>query len=81
MIGGCADVEAAAGGDDAGVTLGAEVCLLDDVAASLRVMALRAVAYDDDVVLWLADLVERAADRTQELADARAAIALLGGAR
>jgi hypothetical protein len=34
------------------------------------------VIYDDEVVLWLADQVERVADRPQEL-DAEAAIALL----
>jgi len=32
---------------------------------------------DDDVVRWLADQVEQAADHAQELADAKAAMALL----
>jgi hypothetical protein len=65
-------------GDDAmGMTLGTEILLLDDVAASLRAMAAHAVVYDDEVVLWLADQVERVADRSQELADAEAAIAFL----
>jgi hypothetical protein len=40
-------------------------------------MASNGVAYDDDVVRWLADQVERAADYAQELADVRAALALL----
>jgi hypothetical protein len=65
-------------GDDAmGMTLGTEILLLDDVAASLQAMAAHAVVYDDEVVLWLADQVERVADRSQELADAEAAIAFL----
>ncbi|HEY1274560.1 MAG TPA: hypothetical protein VGF25_06605 [Thermoleophilaceae bacterium] len=59
------------------MTLGGEIKLLDDVAASLRAMASNGVAYDDDVVRWLADQVERAADYAQELADVRAALALL----
>ncbi len=59
------------------MSLGGEIKLLDDVAASLRAMASNAVAYDDDVVRWLADQVEQAADHTQELADAKAAMALL----
>ena len=59
------------------MTLGGEIRLLDDVAASLRAMASNAVAYDDDVVRWLADQVEQAADHAQELADAKAAMALL----
>ena len=65
--------------DDAGdMMLGTEICLLDDVAASLRAMATHAVRYDDEVVFWLADQVERAADRTQQLADAEAALGLVG---
>jgi hypothetical protein len=59
------------------MTVGGEIRLLDDVAASLRAMASNAVVYDDDVVRWLADQVEQAADHAQELADARAAMALL----
>jgi hypothetical protein len=59
------------------MTLGTEIRLLDEVAASLRAMAANAVVYDDDVVLWLADQVEQAADYAQELADAEAAKALL----
>jgi len=59
------------------MTIGTDIRVLDDVAASLRAMAANAVAYDDEVVLWLADQVERAADRTQELADVQAALALL----
>jgi hypothetical protein len=59
------------------MTLGTEIRLLDEVAASLRAMAANAVVYDDDVVLWLADQVEHAADYAQELADAEAAKALL----
>jgi hypothetical protein len=59
------------------MTLGEEIKLLDDVAAGLRAMASNAVAYDDDVVGWLADQVEQAANHTQELADAKAAMALL----
>jgi hypothetical protein len=59
------------------MTLGGEIKLLDDVAASLRAMASNAVAYDNDVVLWLADRIEQAADHSQELADAKAAMALL----
>ena len=47
------------------------------MAAGLRAMASNAVAYDDDVVRWLADQVEQAANHTQELADAKAAMALL----
>jgi predicted acyltransferase len=43
------------------MTLGGEIKLLDDVAASLRAMASNAVAYDDDVVRWLADQVEHSA--------------------
>jgi hypothetical protein len=66
-----------AGDDGVGMTLGTEIHLLDDVAASLRAMAAQAVVYDDEVVMWLADQVERVADRSQELADAEAAIALL----
>jgi hypothetical protein len=63
------------------MTLGTEIRLLDDVAASLRAMAANAVVYDDDVVLWLADQVERAADYVQEQADAEAAKALLADGR
>jgi len=59
------------------MTLGGEIKLLDDVAASLRAMASNGVAYDDEVVRWLADQVEHAADSAQELADVRAAMALL----
>jgi hypothetical protein len=59
------------------MTLGMEIRLLDDVAAGLRAMAANAVVYDDDVVLWLADQVEQAADHAQELADTEAAKALL----
>jgi hypothetical protein len=59
------------------MTLGREIRLLDDVAASLRAMASNAVTYDDDVVRWLADQVEQAADHAQDLADAKAAMALL----
>jgi hypothetical protein len=59
------------------MTLGTEIRLLDEVAAGLRAMAANAVVYDDDVVLWLADQVEHAADYAQELADAEAAKALL----
>jgi hypothetical protein len=59
------------------MTLGGEIRLLDDVAASLRAMASNAVTYDDDVVRWLADQVEQAADHAQDLADAKAAMALL----
>jgi FAD/FMN-containing dehydrogenase len=45
------------------MTLGGEIKLLDDVAASLRAMASNGVAYDDDVVRWLADEVgERSLD-------------------
>jgi hypothetical protein len=55
------------------MTLGGEIRLLDDVAASLRAMAANAVVYDDDVVRWLADQIEQAADHSQELADAKAA--------
>ena len=40
-------------------------------------MASNAVAYDNDVVLWLADRNEQGADHSQELADAKAATALL----
>ena len=59
------------------MTLGGEITLLDDVAASLRAMASNSVTYDDDVVRWLADKVEQAADHTEELADAKAAMAIL----
>jgi hypothetical protein len=59
------------------MTLGTEIRLLDEVAAGLRAMAANAVVYDDDVVLWLADQVEHAADYAQEQADAEAAKALL----
>jgi hypothetical protein len=59
------------------MTLGTEIRVLDEVAAGLRAMAANAVVYDDDVVLWLADQVEHAADYAQELADAEAAKALL----
>jgi len=59
------------------MTIGAEIRVLDDVAVTLRAMAANAVVYDDEVVLWLAQQVELAADHAQELADARAAIALL----
>ena len=59
------------------MTIGADIRVLDDVAATLRAIASKSVAYDDQLLLWLADQVEQAADRTQELADARAAIALL----
>jgi hypothetical protein len=62
--------------DCACMTLGTEIRLLDEVAAGLRAMAANAVVYDDDVVLWLADQVEQAADYAQELADAEAAKAL-----
>jgi hypothetical protein len=60
-----------------GMTIGTEIRILDDVAASLRAMASNAVAYDQEVVLWLAEQVEKAADHTQEVADVRAALALL----
>ena len=59
------------------MTVGSEIRVLDEVAAALRAMATNAVVYDDELVLWLAEQVELAADRAQELADARAAIALL----
>jgi hypothetical protein len=58
------------------MTIGAEIRALDDVAITLRAMAANAVVYDE-VVLWLAEQVELAADHAQELADAGAAIALL----
>jgi hypothetical protein len=67
--------------DRPGMTLGTEVRLLDDVAACLRAMAACAVAYDDETLFWLADQVERAADRSQELADAQAAVKLLSSSR
>lgn len=63
------------------MTLGTEIQTLDEVAACLRAMAEHAVIYDDEVVLWLATQVERAADRNQELADAQATVALLGSPR
>jgi hypothetical protein len=59
------------------MTIGAEIRVLDDVAVTLRAMAANAVVCDDELVLWLAEQVELAADHAQELADARAAIALL----
>jgi hypothetical protein len=62
---------------DLDMTIGTEIRMLDDVAASLRAMASNAVAYDDEVVLWLAEQIEKAADHTQEVADVQAAIALL----
>ena len=70
-------VETRSMADGRTMTLGGEIKLLDDVAASLRAMASNGVAYDDDVVRWLADQVERAADCAQELADVQAAMALL----
>ena len=59
------------------MTIGAEIRVLDDVAITLRAMAANAVVYDGGLMLWLAEQVELAADHAQELADARAAIALL----
>jgi len=59
------------------MTLGTEIRLLDDIAAGLRAMAANAVVYDDDVVRWLADQIERAADWAQEQADAEAARAIV----
>jgi hypothetical protein len=40
-------------------------------------MASHAVAYDDETVLWLADQIQRAADRSQRVADLEAAFALM----
>jgi hypothetical protein len=57
--------------------IGQEIGLLDDVAAGLRAMASSAAAYDPEILRWMADQVERAADRAQEVADLRAALALL----
>ena len=67
--------------DGAAMTLGTEIHTLDEVAACLRAMAEHAVNYDDDMVFWLADQVEQAADRSQELADTAAAVVLLGSVR
>jgi len=75
VVSGMAETRSTADGRT--MTLGGEIKLLDDVAASLRAMASNGVAYDDDVVRWLADQVEQAADCAQELADVQAAMALL----
>lgn len=59
------------------MTTGTEIRVLDDIAACLRAMASHGVVYDDEVLLWLADQVEHAADRTQEAADLEAALAII----
>ena len=59
------------------MTTGTEIRVLDDIAACLRAMASHGVVYDDEVLLWLADQVEQAADRTQEAADLEAALAII----
>jgi hypothetical protein len=59
------------------MTLGKEIRLLDEVAATLRAMAAGAVVYNEAVLLDLAEQVEHAADHAQEMADAEAAKALL----
>jgi len=63
--------------DDPGMTIGEEITALDEVAAALRAMASRYARIDPDVVGLLAGQVGRAADRTQEVADLRAPVALL----
>ena len=57
--------------------IGEEVLVLDDVVAQLRAMSTNATAFDPQVAGWMADQVQRAADRSQEVADLRAALALL----
>jgi hypothetical protein len=59
------------------MTTGTEIRVLDDVAACLRAMASHGIVYDDEVLLWLADQVEHAADRTQGAADLEAALAIV----
>jgi hypothetical protein len=63
--------------DDAYMTVSEEIVTLDDVAATLRALASGAVRFDPEVVDMLADHVSRAADHAQEVADLRAALALL----
>lgn len=60
-----------------GMTASEEILALDEVAAALRAMADRAVRFDPDAVDMLADKVSRAADRSQEVVDLRAALGLL----
>ena len=59
------------------MTIGTEIWVLDDAAAALRGIATGAVAYSDELVLRLADQIERVADRTQQTADLEAALALI----
>ena len=59
------------------MTTGREIRVLDDIAACLRAMASHGIVHDDEVLLWLADQVENAADRTQEAADLDAALAII----
>ena len=47
-------------------------------APCLQATAKRAVSYDDDVIVLVAHQVDRAADRTGELADAQATIGCSG---
>lgn len=60
------------------MTVSEEIVALDEVAASLRAIASGDVVADPGVATTLADIVSQAADRTQEVADLRAALALLG---
>jgi hypothetical protein len=69
--------DAAECADGAVMTTGREIRVLDDIAACLRAMASHGIVYDDEVLLWLADQVENAADRTQEAADVDAALAII----
>jgi hypothetical protein len=63
------------------MTVSEEILTLDDVAATLSGMAGRVLPFDPDVVKMMAAKVSEAADRAQEVADLRAAIALLSGRR
>lgn len=58
-----------------------EILTLDDIAAILHGMATPTVPFDPDLIERMADQVGEAADRAQEVADLRTAVALLSDHR
>lgn len=59
------------------MTLGEEIVSLDEIALTLHAIASGAVTLDPDAIDRMACRLELAADRAQEVADLRAAFALV----
>jgi len=71
-------MSAGAGSAETGLmTLGEEIASLDEIALTLHAIASGAVALDPDAIDRMAWRLELAADRAQEVADLRAAVALI----